>query len=198
MNSLFKRILIELVNLVFAAIMAIVVFVLIRHYWLQPFQVDGYSMNSTFNNGDQVFMIKHQALERFDVVVFPDPMGSGESYVKRIIALPGDRLYAKDGKVYLNDHLLNEPYLDFSLGDEGENFTSDFSLWDVTGKTEVPPGYVFVLGDNRPHSGDSRQFGFVDQDSIMGHAQYIYYPFDRMRKIEEYQIDLQSLRVKTL
>lgn len=193
---MFKRLIVELVNLIFAAMMAVLVFILIRHYWLQPFQVDGYSMNSTFNNGDQVFMVKHQALERFDVVVFPDPMGSGESYVKRVIALPGDRLYAQDDKLYLNDQLLNEPYLDLSIGEEGKNFTEDFSLWDVTGEQEVPPGYVFVLGDNRPHSGDSRQFGFVEQRSIMGHARYIYFPFDRMRKIVDYQLDPQNQIIK--
>lgn len=182
-----RILLVEIVNIIFAVMIAVLMFLALRYYVIQPFQVDGRSMNPTLYDGDQMMMLKQNHLERFDVVVFPDPMGSGQSYVKRIIGIPGDEIQVSDDILYINGKPVEEPYLQPLASQFNSTYTEDFSLWDITGETRVPNGHYFVLGDNRPASGDSRQFGFVAEESIQGEANFIYYPFDRFGFIEDYE-----------
>lgn len=179
----------ELINLLFSVSIAVVLFLLIKSYIVQPFQVEGHSMDLTLKDGNQMLLLKQTQIERFDIVVFPDPMGSGQSYVKRLIGLPGDSLYVKDDVLYINNVPIEEPYLE-PLKSESEGiFTQDFSLWDTIGEEVIPEGYYFVLGDNRPGSGDSRQFGLVPIESIQGETSIVYFPFNQIQKLDQYQLD---------
>lgn len=188
MISFLKIVIVETVNVIFAVLVAVLIFLLIRAYIVQPFQVEGTSMNNTLQNGEQMLMFKLTELNRFDIVVFPDPRGSLDSYVKRIIGLPGDRLYYESDQLILNDQMVEEPYLQPLKEMSEGNFTQDFNLWDNLGVTSVPEGYYFVLGDNRPYSGDSRQFGFVPIDSVIGEANFIYYPFSEFGLLPSYTL----------
>lgn len=188
MINFLKNVIVETVNVIFAVLMAVVIFLLLRTYVVQPFQVEGTSMNNTLQNGEQMLMLKMTELNRFDVVVFPDPRGSDDSYVKRIIALPGDEVYFEADQLVLNGQFVDEPYLEPLKGLSEENFTQDFNLWDSLGVTSVPAGYYFVMGDNRPFSGDSRQFGFVPIESIVGEANFIYYPFSEFGFLPSYTL----------
>lgn len=188
MINFLKTVVVETVNVIFAVLVAVIIFLLLRAYVVQPFQVEGTSMNHTLQNGEQMLMFKMTELNRFDIVVFPDPRGSNESYVKRIIGLPGDRLYYQDDQLILNDQVIEEPYLEPLKGASEENFTQDFNLWDNLGVTSVPEGYYFVLGDNRPYSGDSRQFGFVPIDSVLGEANFIYFPLTEFGLLPSYTL----------
>lgn len=188
MINFLKNVMIETVNVVFAVLVAVLIFLALRAYVVQPFQVEGTSMNHTLQNGEQMLMFKQTKLDRFDIVVFPDPRGSNDSYVKRIIGLPGDRLYYEDDQLILNDQIVDEPYLEPLKGESEENFTGNFNLWDNLGVTSVPEGYYFVLGDNRPYSGDSRQFGFVPITSVVGEANFIYYPFKQFGQLPSYTL----------
>lgn len=180
-----KHLIVESVNLIFTLIVAVLMFIALRHYVFQPFQVSGLSMLNTLHNGDQMIMLKQQAIHRFDIVVFPEPIHGKESYVKRIIGMPGDSLYYQDDQLYINHQKVDEPFINPSQIDAATfPFTQDFTLMDTIGMDKVPEGYVFVLGDNRPHSGDSRQFGLVPMDSIEGKAVFIYYPFDRLGSVQ--------------
>lgn len=183
MLALIKRFFVELVNLLFALVIALLVLNLIWTYLAQPFQVEGRSMNPTLYQADHLLMVKHFKLDRFDIIVFPDPMGSDRTFVKRVIGLPGDRLEVKDDQLLINGIQYSEPYLDLSAKKE-EPYTQDFTLWETTGDDFIPAGKVFVMGDNRPHSGDSRQFGYVDINSIEGEANFIYLPLDRFGKLQ--------------
>lgn len=195
--SFIKKLIYELINIIFSVIIAVLIFLALREYVLQPFQVEGSSMETELINQDQMVMFRNTSIERFDVVVFPDPRGSGSSYVKRIIGLPGDELYVQDDVLYLNNQPLDEPYLEPLKSNSVYPFTRDFSLWDTLGITEIPAGYYFVLGDNRPYSGDSRQFGLVPIDSVQGEANFIYYPLERFGRLDNYELnyDLKNIQI---
>lgn len=185
---LLKYLINELVSIIFAVMVAVLIFLALRHYILQPFQVEGSSMEPQLHNQDQMVMLRNNEIERFDVVVFPDPRGSGDSYVKRIIGQPGDELYFSNDTLYLNNQAVEEPYLEPLKSETEGKFTEDFSLWDTLGLTQVPEGYYFVMGDNRPYSGDSRQFGLIQAEDIQGVTNFVYFPFERFGKIEEYNL----------
>ncbi len=102
--------------------------------------------------------------KRGDVVVFEPPDVHDEDYIKRVIGLPGDKVEVKGGKVYVNDIALEEPYIK----------EAPFSPYNVT---IVPPNNLFVLGDNRNASRDSRSFGMLPVDKIVGKAMMVYWPF---------------------
>lgn len=189
MINFLKTVIIETVNVVFAVLVAVIIFLVMRAFVVQPFQVEGTSMNNTLENGQQMLMFKMTELERFDIVVFPDPRGSQDSYVKRIIGLPGDTLYYEEDQLILNNQIVDEPYLEPLKEASQENFTQNFNLWDNLGVTSVPEGYYFVLGDNRPYSGDSRQFGFVPIDSVIGEANFVYFPFNEFGLLPSYTLN---------
>lgn len=171
--------------------LAVVIFtlvLLVKTYWLQPFQVEGHSMEPSLEDGQLLMMNRQAAIDRFDIVVFPDPRGSGESYVKRVIGLPGDHLAVQDDVLYLNGQALEEPYLEPLKGQSPHPFTQDFSLEASLGLEAIPPGYAFVMGDNRPQSGDSRQFGLVALASIEGESRFIYYPFQDFGQADGYDL----------
>ncbi len=105
--------------------------------------------------------------QRGDVIVFKYPNDTKKDYIKRCIGLPGETVELKDSKLYINGELVEEPYLP-----EGLEF-------DDYGPITVPEGNYFMCGDNRNHSADSRSWGFLPEELIIGKAQVIYWPFDR-------------------
>jgi len=140
----------------------------------QAFQVEQYSMEPTLLPHDRVlvdkFLYRLREMHRGDVVVLKYPLNQSRNYIKRIIALPGDTLEVKEGKVYVNGSLRTEPYL---------NGTPQGSY----GPFKVPPDSVFVMGDNRNNSEDSRAFGPVKKDLVVGQAILIYWPPNRIRQL---------------
>lgn len=183
--SFVKQVILDTINFVFYLIVAVVLMKALRQYVFQPFQVSGQSMFSTLHDQDQMLMWKHIDLERFDIVVFPEPHHHRESYVKRVIGMPGDQIVYKDDQLYVNGHPVEENFLNQVKENSKETFTEDFDLRSLTGLDYVPAGHVFVLGDNRPKSGDSRQFGFIPISEIEGEADFIYYPFSRFGNINK-------------
>jgi signal peptidase I len=151
---------------------AVVVAVLLRAFAIQAFYIPSASMEPTLEIGDRVLVNKVSyrigELERGDVVVFERPPnaigGTVEELIKRVIGLPGDSIEAHDGRVFIDGEAIDEPWL------PAGTFTPDFAL------AEVPPGHVFVLGDNRGNSQASNQFGPVDNDLIIGRAFVIVWP----------------------
>ena len=128
--------------------------------FLHPVIVQGESMMPTYNNREILFtdpVSGEYDLDRDDVIVFTRGHGKDEkSYIKRIAALPGDTIYISEGCLIRNDNIVES---EFQLMED--------SGW-ITEPVTVPDGYVFVLGDNRNASTDSRTFGFVAIDSIYG------------------------------
>lgn len=138
-------------------------------------RVDGVSMEPTFQLGDYVVVnrLAYRAgdIERGDVVVFPAPNSPEIDYIKRVIALPGDRIAIYNGAVVVNGTTLQEPYI---LELQGGNYAERI----------VPAGYVFVMGDNRNNSDDSRSWGFLAVEDIIGKAVFRYWPFTNMTMVD--------------
>ncbi|HUA99801.1 MAG TPA: signal peptidase I [Terracidiphilus sp.] len=150
-------------------IVSAVVSVLIITFLYQPVRVEGTSMLPRLEDHDRLFINKFvyhfEAIHRGDVVVFHYPLDPSKSYIKRVIALPGDRIRIVDGQVWLNGRHLREPYVP-------ARYRDDDSMAQLT----VPPDCYFVMGDHRSISSDSRAFGPVERDLIYGKAVFIYWP----------------------
>jgi len=145
---------------------ALVVAFLVKTFLIQAFFIPSLSMFPTLHEGDRVLVNKlsyqlHD-VNRGDMVVFDRPDGQPESeikdLIKRVIGLPGETIEARDGVVYIDGERLQEPYL--VDGMRTENLAEQ----------EVPAGHVWVMGDNRSGSSDSRVFGPIDEDTIVGRA----------------------------
>lgn len=174
MNKQFRWVT-RLVHWLFVFCVALLLFIGGRHYFVQPFVVDGYSMEPTLYNGEHVLMTPTTEINRYDVIVFTDPRKSSDRYVKRVIGLPGDQIKVENNQLYINDIPMEEPYLQ-NRDQQDPLYTEDFDLWHIIGEETIPLDHYFVLGDNRPYSGDSRQFGLVPLEAIKGKAIFILSP----------------------
>lgn len=165
------------------AIIALSLAILVRGFLLIPVPVEGNSMETTLKQGDMVVMEKISKIKRFDVVVFQ--LASGTTYIKRVIALPGDELRYDNDTLYINGKKVPEKFLVANkrhLADEG-SFTNDFSLEELTGTKKLARDSYFVMGDNRRISKDSRSFGAIKSQDILGKARFVYYPLKHWRII---------------
>ncbi|MCD7036076.1 signal peptidase I [Metabacillus sp. GX 13764] len=162
-------------------LLALVIVFIIRQFLFVPTVVEGVSMMPTLQDGNRVIVSKIGDLHRFDEIVFHAP-DAPKDYVKRIIGLPGDSIEMKNDKLYINGKAVQEPYLDDSRKQlqPGELLTEDFTLDELTNKKVVPEGYLFVMGDNRPNSHDSRAIGFIKKDSVVGKVQARIWPLNEL------------------
>ncbi|WP_125767230.1 signal peptidase I [Lapidilactobacillus wuchangensis] len=163
-------------------IIAIVMFTgvnLLFNYVLAKDVVTGPSMQPTFYDGDRLITYRLGKIKRGDIVVLNAPDEPGSLYIKRVIGLPGDKVYAKNDQLYVNGKKLNESYL--SEYNTGTDFTEDFSLQQLFGRSTVPADSYFVMGDNRPVSKDSRKIGFIKKSSINGVVKLRYWPLNRWK-----------------
>ncbi|WP_410983005.1 signal peptidase I [Bacillus cereus] len=159
---------------------------IVRGILFTPSLVQGESMMPTLENNERVLVNKIgfsiQGLERFDIIVFHGK--EGHDLVKRVIGLPGDTVEYKNDVLYVNGKAVDEPYLeDYKAEVPKGTLTPDFTLEQKTGKTKVPEGQVFVLGDNRQVSKDSRMFGFVSEDQIVGKGEAVFWPLQQVRAL---------------
>lgn len=171
-----------------ALLIAFAIAAFIRYFLFTPIVVDGDSMMPTLENGDRMivnkFSYKIGEPERFDIVVFHAP--EQKDYIKRVIGVPGDFVEYKDDQLYINGEAIDEPYLDAYKAQISEgNLTGDFSLNDIDPSLDViPEGYVFVMGDNRRFSKDSRHIGIVDQKEIIGNTSIIFWPLNEIEIVK--------------
>jgi len=161
----------------------IVIFVFIRMFFFSNYVVEGESMMPTLQDGNKLVVNKigYQIgeLHRFDVIVFH--ANEQEDYVKRLIGLPGDEIEYRDDQLFINGKKYEEPYLEkYRKQTFGGRLTGNFTLYELTGKKTVPENMIFVLGDNRLGSRDSREFGFVSVDQVVGKVNLRYWPMDEV------------------
>ncbi len=165
-------------DLAFSILIAVVLIVFIY----QPVKVEGTSMEPGLSDNERIFINKFTyklnlgEVKRGDTVVFWYPRDTSKSYIKRVIGLPGDRVRIVDGQVYVNGAALNEDYV--------EERNRDLSTWQDGEEVTVPTNEYFVLGDHRNSSSDSRAWGFVPRANIYGKAVFVYWPLDRMGRVE--------------
>jgi len=141
---------------------------------VQAVHVEGLSMFATLDDNDYLIANKIDyrlhAPQRGDIIILRPPTDNSKDFIKRIIALPGERLLISAGTVYINGHKLDEPYLP-------EEWTA-LNSWGGPDGMVVPPNQYFVMGDNRNRSQDSRTFGFITRDRIDGRAWFRIWPLN--------------------
>ncbi|MCX7920118.1 MAG: signal peptidase I [bacterium] len=149
---------------------------------MKPFKIPSGSMEDTLKVGDMLFVSRFlywfQEPARGDIIVFKAPSdGLKVDYIKRVVAVEGETLELKDGKLYINGNPIVEPYIKYSNTFYYEPRQYNF------GPVTVPKGYLFVMGDHRNNSKDSRYWGFLDKKFVKGKAFLIYFPITRIRLI---------------
>lgn len=156
--------------------LALVLYVVIQ-YAVQTVHVLGSSMYATLHDNDLLvaskISYKLHPPQRGDIVVFKPPDEASRDFIKRIIALPGERIHITNSVVYINGQVLREPYLP-------EKWTYN-NNWPASGQDQlIPPDQYFVMGDNRNHSSDSRTFGTIELNSILGKAEIRIWPLGEL------------------
>ena len=154
-------------------IISLVTVFIIRSFIIQPFLVNGSSMEPTFSNGNYLLIDEvsyyFRSPDRGEVVVFRYPNDQSVYFIKRIVGLPGDRIVIRNNQIFINDKELQEDYLP--------------SLTRTDGRVDVQVGEneYFVLGDNRSYSFDSRNWGSVNKENLIGMARLRVFPFNKMK-----------------
>jgi signal peptidase I len=191
-------------------VLAVLIFLLVRTV-AQNFRVEGPSMEPGLHDGQYLLVNKavyfklnvgnlakfipfidaedgeeryiFHGPERGDVIVFRYPKDPDRDFIKRVIGVPGDRVRVQDGIVYVNDVPLEEPYI------------ADHAGRDLDEELVVPAGNYFVLGDNRPNSSDSRSWGFVPEENIIGKAMLSYWPLSELGGAGNVSLDLGIIKL---
>ncbi len=162
-------------EIVETVVLSLIIFLVIRQ-GIQNYRIESHSMEPNFYDGQYVLVnklaYKLGEPQRGDVVVFHNPNNPDEDYIKRIIGLPGDTVSFDGGRVYINGQPLDEPYV---------NPPTNGSFG--AGPTVVDDGYIFVMGDNRPNSRDSRVFGELSEDLMVGKAWVRIWPLTEIGQV---------------
>lgn len=174
-----------------AIIIAVLLALFIRAFVVQAFKIPSGSMKQTLLVGDHILVnkfifgirmpilnkeiIHFKDPDRQDIIVFRYPEDRSKDFIKRVIGVPGDTVRIQDKKVYVNDQLLIEPYVSFT---DSKILPGSVNRRDNMAPVVVPPDHLFVLGDNRDESYDSRFWGFVNMDDLKGEAFIIYWSWN--------------------
>ncbi len=167
-------------ELVETVVLSLVIFLLIRQV-VQNYRIESHSMEPNFYEGQFIlvnkFAYKFGSPERGDVIVFHNPENTSEDYIKRVIGLPGDTLEIRNQKIYINGKVLEEPY--------PQNRIRPSTQY---GPAVIEPNHLFVMGDNRPNSSDSRYFGQLSENLIVGHAWIRLWPLAKFGLINQFNL----------
>lgn len=170
-----RKIYLFLIDIIQTLLLAAAVFLVIYVFLFRPFQVNGNSMYPNFYDKEYVLTniiaLHFEEPNLGDVIVFRSPVDPEKDFIKRVIGTPGDAILIKDGGVYLNGKQIDESrYLNASVKTSAGSFIKEGE------EVKVAEDEFLVLGDNRPNSSDSREWGFVPKKSIVGKSFFIYWP----------------------
>jgi len=175
---------------IFVVVLALGAALLVRVYVLQQFYISGPSMETTLLGNNRVLVNKLSyrlhPIRRGDIVVFDrvttnDGSVAHDDLIKRVIAISNDTIEIKNCKVYVNSSVINEPYL--SEEDTAQTSALDRCRVGELAKITIPDKKIFVMGDNRPDSFDSRSFGAISESLVVGRAFAIVWPFNRIASL---------------
>jgi len=195
-------------------VVAVILALFIRTFVVQAFKIPTGSMEPNLLIGDHLLVNKFVfapasrieravmpigRISRGDVIVFKYPEEPERDFIKRVIGLPGETVELKEKKVYVNGTALSEPYAHFlapAVGGGGEHEVTSFDVRERYGPVTVPADHLFVMGDNRDNSQDSRYWGFLPRDYVKGKALLIYWSYEAGR--EEYADESAGATVRGL
>ena len=191
----------EILSWILTIVVAVAAALVIRSVIFEPVRVDGSSMDDTLANGEIMFVSKFDYSstwlslpwqsdedkemaprftiggdpQRCDVVICRYPGRGDTNFVKRVVGLPGDTIELREGYLYVNDEMYEEPYI---------NNEYRSGRLNTFGPYTVPEGKFFVMGDHRNNSNDSRSVGPIDRNMIVGHVRQVVYPFSQWRSVK--------------
>lgn len=184
-----------------AFLVALLIALVVRTLVIQAFKIPSGSMENTLLVGDHIFVNKFifgyhipytkgrvlafRHPERGDIIVFEFPEDPSKDFIKRVVGIPGDTVEIRRKKLYVNGSPVDEGYVRYADGPGADGFPP---ARDNLPSVKVPPGKLFVMGDNRDRSYDSRFWGFVDMDKVVGKALFIYFSVDWSRDIRWFEI----------
>jgi signal peptidase I len=173
-------------------LVAVILALFVRTFVFQAFKIPTGSMKPNLLVGDHLIVNKFifaptaspierallpmREIRRGDIIVFKFPEEPERDFIKRVIGLPGETIELRKKRVYINDSLLDEPYVHF-LVPPGEEEGGEFDLRVRYGPVTVPEGHYFMMGDNRDNSEDSRYWGFLPKEYVKGRAVFVYFSF---------------------
>lgn len=167
-------------ELIETVVLSLIIFLLIRQVF-QNYRIESHSMEPNFYEGQFILVNKLSykigTPARGEVMVFHNPNNTSEDYIKRVIALPGDTVEIRDDKVYINNQILDEPFL-----------KNAYRPGTVFGPEIIPANHIFVMGDNRGNSQDSRVIGPIDENLLVGKAWLRLWPLPKFGLITQYHL----------
>ncbi len=181
--SIIQKIYTFLIDIVETLLLAAAVFLVVYVFLFRPFQVNGTSMYPNFTDNEyiltNIIVLNFEQPKKGEVIVFKAPPDPEKDFIKRVIAIPADKIYVKDGSVFLNGEKLDESkYLKSDIKTYGGAFLKEGQ------EIEIPQDSYFAMGDNRSYSSDSREWGFVPKKSIIGKSFFVYWPPGKMRIVK--------------
>ena len=183
-----KRAVVAIFDFLQSIVVVMSIMVMIYLFVMSPQEIKGASMEPSFFDKEYILtnkiLFKLRDPVRGDVIIFKSPANPEIDYIKRVIGLPGDTVALKQNAIFVNDVKIEEPYLSPGITIFGGSYLGENQ------EVVIPPGKYFVLGDNRPHSADSREFGPIPKEDFIGKAFLRYWPFTRFGVIPQphYQI----------
>lgn len=189
-RSMIKSIIEFVMDILETVVFIASIFLVFYLFIIQPNQVKGASMEDTFHSGEYIFTskvaYKFGPIKKGDVVIFKSPKNNDIELIKRIIALPGDTVLIQNEEVFVNNQKIQEDYIKTPT-----NLIPGGAVVEGS-PVIVPEGSMFVMGDNRGASSDSREFGSVPESLLIGQVVYRYFPFNTMGAIKN---PLSALRL---
>jgi signal peptidase I len=181
--DLIKRAVSAVFDFLQGIVVIMAIMVMIYLFIMSPQEISGASMEPYFHNGEYILTnkIAYKLGEpvRGDVVIFKSPRNKDIDYIKRVIGKPGDTVGLRDSAIYVNGKKLGEPYLGPGVYIFGGSYLREGS------EMTIPSGLYFVMGDNRPHSSDSREFGPISKEDFIGKAILRYWPLNKTGIIQQ-------------
>ena len=182
-KSVFKEIGSALIDFSEFLLIGVSVFIIVYLFVGQLLEVSGDSMYPTFKDKEQIIAekvsINMNELSRGEIIIFKSPKEPEKLLIKRVIALPGETIMINEGSVYINGEILNEEYLVPTVQTEGGMVIREGVEYKID-----QDAYV-LMGDNRKQSTDSREYGAVDTELIVGRGIIVYYPFSEFRLVSD-------------
>lgn len=192
MENLVKAIGSFLLDIIETIVIALSIFLIIYLFVSSPHQVNGQSMVPNFQSGEYVLSdkisYKLRPVKRGDIVVFhaPEaancPKGTGCDFIKRILGLPGETIEVKENHIWVNGTPLEEPYIP-------EDFPTQAKKATLNRAITLGPDEYFAVGDNRPYSSDSREWGPITKNDIVGRAFFRYWPVNVAGFVPHYEYE---------
>ena len=181
-SEILKKVYLFFLDALQTILLAASVFLVIYIFLFRPFQVSGESMFPTFKNKEYILTnlitIRMSELKKGDVIVFHAPNDDEKDYIKRVMGTAGDAIFLRDGDVYVNNEKVDESAYLTGVKTYGGSFLHEEAI------VRVPEGHYFVMGDNRPFSSDSREWGFLAKNEVIGKSFFVYWPFNTARLVK--------------